>query len=42
MAPLKTSIEAIKTGISVATQLVGLWQAVETGLKAAGVIHGPS
>lgn len=42
MAPLKTSIEAIKTGISVATQLVGLWQAVETALKVAGVIHGPT
>lgn len=42
MAPLKTSIEAVKSAIGMATQLVGLWQSVETALKAAGVIHGPT
>ncbi len=39
-APLKTSIEAIKSGIGVAAQLVALWQAVEAALRGAGVIHG--
>jgi hypothetical protein len=31
-----------KSAIGMATKLVGLWQSVETALKAAGVIHGPT
>lgn len=40
MGPLRTSVEAMKSGIAVVAQLVSIWQAVEHALKAAGVIHG--
>jgi hypothetical protein len=40
MGPFKASVEAIKSGIGVATQLASIWQAVEHASKAAKVIHG--
>ena len=40
MGPLKTSMEAIKSGVTVGTQLLTLWPGVEHTLKAAGVIQG--
>ena len=40
VGPLKTSISAIKSGIGMAAQLVEIWQSVEHGLKAAGIIQG--
>jgi len=42
MGPVKTSIEALKSGVQVATQLVGLWQAVEKALQMMGVLHPSS
>ena len=38
MGPLKTSLEAVKSGVALGTQLLTLWQGVEHALKAAGVI----
>lgn len=38
MGPLKTSFEAIKSGLAVGTQLMMLWQGVEHALRTAGVI----
>jgi len=38
MGPLKTSLEAIKSGVAVGTQLLTLWQGVEHALKGAGII----
>jgi hypothetical protein len=35
--PLKASIEALKSGLTVAAQLVLLWQQVEHALKAVGI-----
>lgn len=40
IGPLKTSVEAIKSGIGVATQLLTLWQGVEHALKSAGILQG--
>jgi hypothetical protein len=37
MAPLKTSVEAIRSGIGIATQLLTLWEAAERALKSAGI-----
>ena len=38
MGPLRTSIEAIKSGLSIGNQLLMLWQGVEVALKTAGVL----
>ncbi len=38
MGPLKSSIATLRSGLSVATQLVTLWQAVEQALKAVGIL----
>lgn len=38
IAPLRTSFEAVKSGVGLATQLLTLWQGVEHALKAAGVL----
>jgi Mg-chelatase subunit ChlD len=38
MGPLKTSLEAVKSGVALGTQLLTLWQGAEHALKAAGVI----
>jgi len=39
MGPLRTSIEAIKTGIGMAAQLAAIWGGIDLALKAAGIIH---
>ena len=39
MGPLQSSIEALKSSVAVASQLVTLWQPVEHALKAVGIIH---
>jgi hypothetical protein len=39
MGPLKTSFEAVKSGVALGTQLLTLWQGVEHALKAAGIIR---
>lgn len=39
MGPLKTSLEAIKSGAAVGTQLLTLFQSAEHALRAAGIIH---
>jgi hypothetical protein len=38
MAPLRSSINAMKEGLALATQLAALWTPVEHVLKATGVI----
>jgi len=35
--PLKASIEALKTGVTITGQLVALWQQVEHALRAMGI-----
>ena len=37
MAPLRASIKALQTGLGVASQIVGLWNAVASALTSAGV-----
>jgi hypothetical protein len=37
MGPLKTSLQAISSGIATATQLIGTWQGIEHLLRAAGI-----
>ena len=39
LGPLRASMEALKSGVTVGTQLLTLWQGVEHALKAAGIIH---
>jgi hypothetical protein len=39
MGPLKSSIGILRSSVSVATELVTLWQAVEHTLKAVGILH---
>jgi hypothetical protein len=39
MGPLRSSVAILRSSMSVATQLVTLWQAVEHALKAAGILH---
>jgi hypothetical protein len=39
MAPLRSSIEVLRSTVSLGTQLVTLWQAVEHALKAVGILH---
>jgi len=38
MGPLRTSIEAVKSGITLGTQLSTLWEGVQKTLSAAGII----
>ncbi len=39
MGPLSKSMEAIKTGVAVGTQLLTLWHQVEQALRSNGIIH---
>jgi len=39
MGPLKTSIEAVKSAVTLGTQLLTLWEGVEHALRAVGVIR---
>jgi hypothetical protein len=40
MGPLKSSLVALKSGIGVAAQLLGIYQGLEHALKASGIIPG--
>jgi hypothetical protein len=38
LAPVKSAVEAIKSGLTIATGLLGLWQGIEHVLRAMGII----